>query len=237
MLMRKPDPMSTRRTCPLVGVLLGFCLAGFCGQNVWAITGAEVMERTQERFADYRTFAAEFEKQFHWGALDRNSSREGRLYLRRPSQFRLQMEDGSLVVADGEAIWSYSPRNQQVIVSPYEAELQTPWEVLVDYSARYSPVALEEVKLGRHDCYLLVLRPEVESTSVVQMKVWIDRKRWYLRRAEQYEPSGNITTYILSDVETNKKLKDSLFEFDAPAGVEIIDRRPRQPAAEDGGRP
>lgn len=200
-----------------------------------AMSAIEVMERAQERFARYRTFSARIHKEFHWAALDRSSSREGRMYLRRPDEFRVEMEDGSLVVADGEAIWTYTPRNEQAIVSPYQADLQTPWEILMDYSGRFRPIATEQAELDGRSCHLLIMEPYAETTQVVQLKVWIDRRRWYLRRVEQFETNGNVTTYTLRGVETDRRLDDSLFEFVVPEGTDIIDRRPAPPPA-NGGR-
>lgn len=190
-----------------------------------AVTAAEVVQRVQERLSAQRTFAARFEKQFLWAALDRTATRRGHLYLQRPDRFRVETDDGTVVVADGTAIWSYSERNSQVVVSPYAGEFQTPWEVFLDYSSQYVPVALEEVRLGRDRCYLVVLQPQSEAAEVTQMRIWVDAKHWYPHRVEQLEDSGNLTTYLLSDVETNGKLDAGLFAFAPPAGTEVIDRR------------
>ena len=103
-------------------------LVAACSGPARAITGAEVIERMEERFAKAKTYSATFEKKFFWSVLDRNMSREGRIFTRRPRQFRVEVEDGDLVIADGEAIWVYNKANQQVIVAPYEDELRTPWK-------------------------------------------------------------------------------------------------------------
>jgi outer membrane lipoprotein carrier protein len=222
--MRRRRPLSLGAAASIAAAVL--CVGPGPGVlPATAITGAEVMEKTQEKLESYKSFTARFEKQFLWAALDRSSSREGRMYLRRPNHFRVELGDGSLVVADGQAIWSYSETNHQAIVSPYAGEVQTPWEVFLDYNTRYEPIAVEEAKLGKHECYLLVLRP-LDEGQTTQMRVWVDRDRWYLRRVEQLEASGNITTYILSDVRTNKTLEDGLFEFVPPEGTDLIDRRP-----------
>ena len=57
------------------------------------------------------------------------------------------------------------------------------------------------------------------------MKIWVDRKRWFLLKVEQLETNDNVTTYILKDHKTNKKLEEALFRFTPPEGVEVIDRR------------
>ena len=85
-----------------------------------AVTGDEIMERVRDRFARARTYEASFEKRFYWAVLDKHATRQGKIYTHRPGRFRVQLEGGDLVVADGEAIWAYSKTNEQVIVSPYD---------------------------------------------------------------------------------------------------------------------
>ena len=188
-------------------------------------TGAEVIEKVQEKLADFKTFSARFEKQFYWAALDKRSTRHGRIYLQRPNRFRVEVEDDNLVIADGQAIWAYSRKNTQVVVSPYQGELKTPWEVLLDYAESYEPVAIEEIELDGRKAYLLVLKPQTTGSTIAQMKVWVDRKRWLLLRVEQLEVDDNVTTYLLADHKIDKKLDDDLFQFSSPDGTTMIDRR------------
>ena len=195
-----------------------------------AVTGAEVIARMQRSFSKAKTFSAKFEKRFHWAVLDRQLTRRGRIHTRQPDQYRLEMEDGDLVVADGEAIWAYIHQNRQVVVSSYEGELRTPWEILVEYAEAFSPVAVEEDESGGRDCYRITLRPRPDATyvasgQVVRMRLWIDRRDWFLLKVEQLEANDDVHTYVLSDHRTNKKLDDDLFRYAPAADVELIDRR------------
>lgn len=190
------------------------------------ISGGKIIAEVQKRLSDYKTFSARFEKQFYWAVLDKRRNREGRIFLRRPDRFRIELQDGDVVVADGNSIWSYAKRNNQVVVSPYKGEVQTPWEVFFDYSDRYAPIAVEESELDGRSCYMLVMAPENKMSVVEQMRVWIDRKKWLLVQVEQREANGNLTTYLLRDHRTNKKINDAVFAFEVPEGVEILDRRP-----------
>ena len=192
---------------------------------VFGATGGEIIAEVQKRLSDYKTFSARFEKQFYWAVLDKRRDREGRIYLRRPDRFRIELEGGDVVVADGKAIWSYVKRNEQVVVSPYAGEVQTPWEIFFDYAERYTPIAVEETELDGRSCYLLVMAPENEVSVVEQMRVWVDRKKWLLLKVEQLEANGNVTTYLLKDHRTNKKIDDEVFAFEVPKGAEVLDRR------------
>jgi len=188
----------------------------------------------QRSFAKAKTFSAKVEKRFHWAVLDRQLTRRGRIHTRQPDQYRLEMEDGDLVVADGEAIWAYIHQNQQAVVSPYEGDLRTPWEILVEYAEAFAPVAVAETELGGRECYLITLSPRPDATyvasgQVTRMRIWIDRRDWLLLQVEQLETNDDLHTYVLSDHRLNKKLDDDLFRYAPAADVELIDRRPGSP--------
>ncbi|MFL2542524.1 MAG: LolA family protein [Candidatus Latescibacterota bacterium] len=197
------------------------------------ITGDEIIAEVQERLSDYKTFSAHFEKQFYWAVLDKQRNREGRIYLRRPDRFRIELQGGDVIVSDGDAVWSYVERNAQVIVGPYEGEVKTPWEMFFDYSERYTPIAVEEKKLDGRSCYMLVMLPESNVSVIERMRVWVDRKKWLLLQVEQLEANGNLTTYRLKDHRTNKKIDDKVFAFEVPEGVEVLDRRTPEAAPLD----
>ena len=192
-----------------------------------AITGGEIVERVQKKLNEYKSFSAAFEKQFYWAALDRSRSREGHLYMRRPGHFRVELDNGDAMVADGQTVWSYVERNRQVVVSSYAGELRTPWQIFVDYSDNYIPLAVEETKLSGRSSYMLVLGPanQSEVRSRKQMKVWVDKKKWWLMQIETLEDNGDITTYTLKNHKENKKIKDDVFAFEVPEGIDVIDRR------------
>lgn len=198
------------------------------GIHAWpvaAITGSEVVEKLQKNFSKYKTFSAEFEQQFYWAVLEKEWNRKGRIYTQQPKQFRLEIEGGDVFVADGQTIWAYSPQNEQAIASSYEDDLKTPWEIMLDYSEIFVPVAVEEVKLEHRSCYLLTLKPETTFSDIAQMRIWVDRKKWQLLKAEKAETNENITTYVVKNERINKKLDDTLFYFRPPKGTEVIDRR------------
>lgn len=188
-----------------------------------ALTGAEAVAKAREQFAASATFSARFEKQLYWAVLDKSQKLQGRIYTSKPDRFRVEVDAGDLVVADGQAIWVYSKKNQQVVVSAYNGEVRTPWQILLDYTAQWTPTAVEETRLDGRACYLLTLQPP--GGGARQMKVWLERRRWLLLKVEERDESDNLTTYTLREQQLGPALKPSLFRFVAPAGVEVIDRR------------
>tara|TARA_Y100001960_G_scaffold297447_1_gene343865 strand:+ start:1008 stop:1634 length:627 start_codon:yes stop_codon:yes gene_type:complete len=195
-----------------------------------SITGSEVIERMQKSFEKSKSFSARFEKQFYWAVLDKRLTSNGEIHTRRPSEFRLELDDGYVVVGDGDAVWAYTPKNEQVIVSSYNTDLPTPWEILVDHAEQFRPVAVTEVELEGRTCYAVVMTSKATTVDRAEgMTVWIDKKRWHLLMVEQTEANENVTTYVLSRHRINKKMDDDLFVFRPPSGVEVIDHRDSSP--------
>ena len=177
-----------------------------------------------------KSFSARFEKQFYWAVLDKRLTSNGEIHTRRPSEFRLELDDGYVVVGDGDAVWAYTPKNEQVIVSSYNTDLPTPWEILVDHAEQFRPVAVTEVELEGRTCYAVVMTSKATTVDRAEgMTVWIDKKRWHLLMVEQTEANENVTTYVLSRHRINKKMDDDLFVFRPPSGVEVIDHRDSSP--------
>ena len=124
-----------------------FCL-GLAASAALGQSGEEIIARVQKRLSSYKTFSARFEKQFYWAVLDKYRSREGRIYLRRPNRFRIELEGGDVVVADGEAVWSYVVHNGQVVISPYEEQIKTPWEVFSTIPSATCPLRWRKARWG-----------------------------------------------------------------------------------------
>ncbi len=190
-----------------------------------AITGAAVMQMAQARLARCRTVSSSFEKRFYWAALDRTTTYRGKLFLRRPDCFRVEVDDGSLIVADGAAVWVYNRRNGQAVANPYHGEVLTPWDILADFQSTQVPDAVETTVLGGRACHLLTLVPRQGDGSLVRTRVWIGQRDSLLLQVEQVDANDDVTTYVLKDHRANAVLNDRLFRFVPPAGTQIIDRR------------
>ena len=226
--------MRTRnRISVVVNMLAGITILILSVGDGSAITGDEIIDRMRQSFAKHKTFSVRFEKDFYWALLDtRPETRKGRIFTRRPDQFRVELDNGDLIVASGDGIWNYSSQNQQVVVGDYDGELKTPWEILLDYSHSYKPLAVTKAELEGEACYELTLAPQVSEAQIAQIKVWIGLKKWHLLQVEKVEVTDDITTYRLTDHRTNKKLDDALFVYDIPDGIQLIDRRGSIPADE-----
>lgn len=220
------------RKLPLYAFLaiLGFL---FCAGSVQAdARGSEVVEKMQKKFGDLKTLSARFVKKHYWRLMEQRQEVKGKLLVQRPNRFRFD-SDAQVVVTDGDTAWNYAPANAQVMVSDYATvEKDRSYEKLLfdlillgGYDESYAPKYVGEEKIDRKTCHVVDLSANKEDTYVHTIRLWVDKRIWLVRQVEYRNIHDDVTTFVLSDLKVDKKLKEDQFTFHAPKGVELIDLR------------
>ena len=197
----------------------------FLANSGSALTGNEIVEKLQDQLRQYTTFSMDFEKEFYWAALNKTRSRKGKIEIQNPNQFRVQLDNGDVMVADGFTVWSYVEHNKQVIISDYDGGSSNPWQVFVDYSSVFVPTVVEETKIAGRSAYMLSMREESSNEEGRLLKVWVDKKKWWLLQIESIESNGDLTTFKMKDHKVNKKNKPGKFSFVISDSIDVLDRR------------
>lgn len=212
--------------CALLGIL-------FCAGSARAdARGSEVVGKLQKKFAELKTLSAHFVKQHYWRLMEQHQEVKGTLLVQRPDRFRMD-SDVQVVVSDGKTAWNYAPANAQVLVSDYSAiENDRSYEKLLfdlillgGYDESYTPVYVGEKKVQRKTCYVVDLSAKKEDTYIHTIRLWIDKRLYLVRQVEYRNIHDDITTFALSDLKVNKRVKADQFTFHVPKGVELIDLR------------
>ena len=212
--------------CALLGIL-------FCTGSARAdARGSEVVGKLQKKFAELKTLSAHFVKQHYWRLMEQHQEVKGTLLVQRPDRFRMD-SDVQVVVSDGKTAWNYAPANAQVLVSDYSAiENDRSYEKLLfdlillgGYDESYTPVYVGEKKVQRKTCYVVDLSAKKEDTYIHTIRLWIDKRLYLVRQVEYRNIHDDITTFALSDLKVNKRVKADQFTFHVPKGVELIDLR------------
>ncbi|WP_328987301.1 outer membrane lipoprotein chaperone LolA [Thiorhodovibrio winogradskyi] len=147
---------------------------------------------------------------------------EGRLFLRRPGQFRWEYDKPSeqLIVADGKRVYLRDTELNQVSHRSQQAALDgTPAQLLVSDRPVEEFFALRP--LSRDDGRLWVeLEPKADDSQVERLQIaFIDGQLDTLLMEDRF---GQLTRFIFTGIQRNPKLSDALFEFDRPAGGDFL---------------
>jgi outer membrane lipoprotein carrier protein len=146
----------------------------------------------------------------------------GTLALARPNRFRwIYKEPTELtVVADGTQLWIYDVELSQVTVAPFDASMGVSPAMLLsgDRAVREGFDVVDSYPLEGLDW--VKLTPKDGGGDFSSVLIGFDGTT--PRRLELVDGLNHVTRIELSNLVVNPELSDDAFEFDVPAGVEVI---------------
>ena len=182
-----------------------------------------LVRRIEERHARASDLVARFTQSYRSGMLGREIVERGVVSIKRPGRMRWEYKDpeAKLFISDGRTFYFYVPADRQVVVSEQDATRSLAARLLSGRGGL----------LDEFDASL----DEPPEDGVFRVKLVPRREQPDVERAfVDVEPSGRIRSILLQDVQgsrtrfrfesvrENTGLKDKLFRFDVPAGVEVV---------------
>ncbi|MEX0900139.1 MAG: outer membrane lipoprotein chaperone LolA [Gammaproteobacteria bacterium] len=146
----------------------------------------------------------------------------GTLAVRRPGRFRWDYREPSrqVIVADGKQVWMYDEELAQVTVRPLDSTLaSTPAMLLSGGRALHEHAAIAE--LGERDGLVWVeVVPHVQDSDFEAVRIGFDAGQ--LAAMELVDSFGQTIRMSFANLVRNPRIDDAVFEFEAPAGVDVI---------------
>lgn len=168
------------------------------------------------------TLKADFRQTLYDENLYKLEEYRGEFYLKRPNHFRwdYRQPEAQLIVADGRRVWVYDRDLAQVTVRPIDVALGATPAMLLSSSA---PVAQNfEVQELSPDRGLewVGLTPLNKDSGFTHIRVGL--RNGVLQRMELTDNFGQLTIVEFEDLRSNVPVDASAFEFEPPAGVDVI---------------
>lgn len=147
---------------------------------------------------------------------------EGQVWLSRPQRFRWEYggDFPELVVADGERIWIYDEMLDQVTVrNQAQAAVESPLVLLTEPGRLEQQFAVREA--GETDeAVLLELRALSADYEFERILLGLNGNKLVMMIME--DAFGLRTELRFTDTRRNPELEDALFQFEPPAGADVI---------------
>lgn len=207
--------------CALTILLLPF--------SVSAAELNDVVNNLQQRYEKIKDYQADFSQEAVLKLGQTTEKAVGKVYIKKPDMMR----------------WDYDkPRRQQIIINKNEIIIYIPDEKQVmkdrapqgsvNMSSFITNVAKiredfniafyqnkKEPNSGR---YFLELTPKKEGMNIAKAVLDVSEKDFLIQKLSITDLQGNITNVSFSDIKIDAGIKDSLFAFKIPKGVEVIER-------------
>ncbi len=185
----------------------------------------KIISQLQKKYEGMRDATISFTQKSQFSFSKKEQTFSGKLTMKKGNKYKIEVGEQT-IITDGKTVWTYSKSNKQVLVNEYQEdeEMLTPDKIMTALPKEYKSEIIGKEKVGKYNTTIVQLHPK-ETSSVKIMKLWIDESEWLMRRIQIQDASSNSTTYTIDEMKMNVGVADSIFNFKAPDGVEVIDMR------------
>ena len=205
----------------IVSIILILAISAF-GQNV-----QKIIKEVQDKYEDIKYFSAEFVQKDHYKLTGSVNEVMGKIKVKDGIKYRLITED-QFIITDGKTTWSFSKISNQVIVDNVkegDASL-IPRDMIFRYPKEYITTFLKMEEINGMDFYVIRMDPgEKVHRYIKTMKIWVHKDTYLIHKLEYTDFNGNTSSFKIKNIDIESKLNDSLFFFDPPEGIEVVDMR------------
>ena len=214
-----------------------------------APAAAAAAHALESRYHDAKTLEAIFLERYS-DSQKGLQAESGKVYFSRPGRMRWEYEapEQKLFISDGKTVWFYVPSDHTVTRAPIKesTDWRTPLALLTG-KAKLSQLCemldLSAQPPGRVGDVVLSCRPkgekpkakgsaeDNEESSIApldqqfdQVLLEVDPETGELADVRVLQPGGIELEYRFGNWQENVPLQESLFHFQAPAGVAIVEQ-------------
>ena len=180
-----------------------------------------LLRKVEERNRNIEDLTARFVQSYRSGLLGHEIVESGSVSVKLPGRMRWDYEEPEIktFVADGESFYFYVPEDRQVLVQSQAGERGVAVTLLLSGG---SLSAQFEAQLPAGSDGRLRLTPREPDPDVREVLVEVGPAGEILS-IEVLDIQSNRSRYEFHDMKTNVGLPESLFSFDVPEGVEVIE--------------
>jgi len=172
-------------------------------------------------------FSADFIQTSTIKAMEITDAAAGNLWVKYPGKMRwvYQTPEEQIIVSDGEHLWIYRPEDNQVLrgqAANFFGDgkgagfLSDIRKIRDDFH-----ITLEDIRFG--DFFSLVLVPRKKTWDLVRINLLVSKQNYHITQVYTYNAYEDLTRIEFSNLKFNGAMDPSLFEFEMPANVDILE--------------
>ncbi|PIQ95481.1 MAG: outer membrane lipoprotein carrier protein LolA [Nitrospinae bacterium CG11_big_fil_rev_8_21_14_0_20_56_8] len=209
----------------LLGSTLVFLLA-FPALS-WSLSDEQnAVDAIQKRYESVQTFEAKFVQKSYVKMMGKSQEARGEVKIKKPGKMKwiYTAPDPQVLISNENVLWLYVPEEEQVSKMPLDNvySSNTPALFLSGKGKLTEAFQVSRVLLD-NDKITLVMVPNPPDNNLEKMVLYADNKNFQITGSSVYDKLGNRTEILFTDIRVNQEITEDIFEFQIPAGVELLD--------------
>lgn len=192
------------------------------------LTVDQILEKVENKYANSK-FSADFIQKSTIKAMDITDMANGRVYIKYPGMMRWEYEqpEQQIIITDADKLWIYRPADNQVMTgnAPTFFRDGKGASFLSDIRVirQKFDISLEQGPPAEKDLfYHLKLIPREKTLDISEIRLMVSRKSASVLQIITLNFYGDETRIDLLNFVFGGNLDDSLFSFDIPKGVDVL---------------
>lgn len=185
---------------------------------------SRILEKVERHYNSIRSMQLQFEQIYYQPGRPARLER-GLLYLRKPRQMRWEYQDppGKLFVSDGRSVWFYTPRSGRVekMRLKESEDYRTPLAFLIS-RLEFQRFFREFRARPEGSEVLIEAIPKDKNAPYSRVEFWIESEQ-RIRRLIIHGQDQTRMEFRFTGERANVPLSASLFQFEPPPGVELVE--------------
>lgn len=175
-----------------------------------------LLYEVQEKYNTINDFSSDFIQSTGNGHIN-----NGKFFYKADNKFRIEVKS-RIIVSDGESTWTYTQKNNQVVISSSDDELNS--FSIRDYLYEYPKQCTVNTYENEDGSHTIILKPQTTDLEFKEVRLVINTNN-LIQQIELYDLMNNNYKVTLENKKLNQKIDDKLFTFEIPEGTRIIDLR------------
>ncbi len=187
----------------------------------------DIIENVQDTYDDMDNLSAHFLQRQTFKLSETLTETKGKIYIKNGKKYRFESED-QVIVTDGKDVWTYNAISQQLLIDHVRENSGAflPRDLLFKYPKTHYATLLKTEPGKAHKQFLIRLDPKEDSQGFLKnIKIWVEDETWLINKIETTDLSGNSSLFIITNMDYHTKISDTLFQFKAPEGADVVDMR------------
>ena len=206
----------------LTAVALVGVMGGPAASSSASTPAEDLARRLEQRHHSMGDLTARFVQTYRSGLIGREIVERGVVSIKRPGRMRWEYREPEkkTFVSDGKTFYFYIPADRQVVVRDQAGDRGVPALLLSGQGnlLEQFEAAIEAGPAGLTRLRLVPRKPDPEI-----QKVFVDvDEAARIHAIHVFDSQGNLSRFDFADIRENVGLKDRLFRFEIPRGVEVV---------------
>ncbi|MBN1472560.1 MAG: outer membrane lipoprotein carrier protein LolA [Syntrophaceae bacterium] len=190
----------------------------------------DVIQKLQSTYEKTKDLKADFIQEATIKSIKKTEREEGKVFFKNPKNMLWDYTNpkGKKLVINSQNAWLYLASEKVAYRQKSESIFQSKFlinffagsgKLKDDFIIKYA----EPKAYDKEGNYLLALLPREKTAACNSVKLTIDKNNFYILQVNFDDVMGNSTTLKFSNISINTGLEQKMFQFKAPAGVQIFE--------------